>query len=349
MTVIIFILVLLVTVLVHEWGHFFAARKSGMLVEEFGFGIPPKLFSFKKGETNYSINALPIGGFVKIAGENGIEEGVPANRQFETKPWYKKAFVLAAGVICNLLLAVILFTIANIIGMPTQMENGTPTVVLVVPESPASQAGLRVGDKVESIAVGDKKLSVVQTDALREELQKGNAPLTITYTRGKETVTKTITPEQNENGRVIGIGIESIGVEKLSLWEGFKQAITQTINLIVTIWETLGTLLRGVFTKAPTPGGLIGPVGLAREVGGAATIGFAYLLAFTAAISINLAVLNIMPFPALDGGRLIVVLLEAITRRRFSQKVVGLIHAAGFVVLLGFMLILTVSDIKKLF
>ena len=111
MVIILFIIVILVTVLVHEWGHFMVARKSGMIVEEFGFGIPPRLFSWKKGETTYSINALPIGGFVKIAGENGLETAVPLNRQFETKPWYLKSAVLVAGVACNILLAIILFTV----------------------------------------------------------------------------------------------------------------------------------------------------------------------------------------------------------------------------------------------
>jgi regulator of sigma E protease len=153
MTIIIFIIVLFVCVIAHEWGHFFAARKSGMRVEEFGFGIPPRIWGKKKGETLYSINALPIGGFVKIAGENGIEEGVPPEQQFDAKPWYLKAIVLVAGVTMNIVLALVLFTAAYLLGMPTSVQGGTPTIVSVSADAPAGRAGLLVGDTVTAVSV----------------------------------------------------------------------------------------------------------------------------------------------------------------------------------------------------
>ena len=366
MTIIIFFIVLLVTVLVHEWGHFYAARKSGMTVEEFGFGIPPRLYAWKSRETTYSINALPIGGFVKIAGENGIDGTVPLEQQFESKPWYKKAIVLAAGVICNILLAVLLFTIAYTFGMPARVEGGVPTIVSVVSGSPAAKAGLAAGDTVQSIGVmvgGDGFVAInpLTTETLHVAIMQmdlngqSNDALTIlqdsieiTYIhKGKEGIVSII-PEGIGVDRKIGLAIEPISTIRQPLLLSFKSAVIQVISLTSTIATTIGSLIVGLFTHNGASAGLMGPVGLAKEVGSAATIGFAYLLAFTAAISVNLAVLNIMPFPALDGGRLLVVLLEALFRRRFSAKMVGIIHTIGFALLLLLMVILTVGDIRKL-
>lgn len=349
MTIIIFIIVLLVCVIAHEWGHFFAARKSGMLVEEFGFGIPPKLWSWKKGETTYSINALPIGGFVKIAGENGLDESIPSNRQFESKPWYLKSIVLVAGVLCNVILAFVLFTAAYTIGMPAIVATGgVPTIVDVVPGSPAAQAGLLVGDTVESVVVSTVPITTITTEALHKAITTTTGDVVLVYTRSNETRTATITPAVEKNNRKIGVGIAAIANEKQPLFTAMKYAAMQTVSVGGTIFVTLGSLIKGLFGDSSVAGNLIGPVGLAHEVGNAATMGFTYLLAFTAMISVNLAVLNIMPFPALDGGRLIIVLLEAITRRRFSQKIVAIIHTSGFLLLLGLMLYLTIGDIGRL-
>jgi len=349
MTIIIFIIVLLITVIVHEWGHFYAARKSGMTVEEFGFGIPPRLFSWKKGETVYSINALPIGGFVKIAGENGLEGSVPPERQFDTKPWYLKSIVLVAGVFMNLVLAFVLFTAAYSIGMPSTTPNGVPTIISVTSDGAAQQAGLKVGDIITGISIDETPVAELTTVALHEALITTQGDVVIDYIHQNEPATATISlPESSPEERRVGIAVEPIETVRLSLLTSMHAAVVQIGSIATGIWNTLGTLVGGLFGEGGTEG-LMGPVGLAREVGGAASIGFAYLLAFTAAISINLAVLNILPFPALDGGRLIVVLLEAITRRRFSSTVVGIIHTIGFVLLLILMLVLTVGDVRRLF
>lgn len=346
--ILLLIAVLLVTVLVHEWGHFFAAKKSGMIVEEFGFGIPPKLWSFKKGETEYSINALPIGGFVKIAGENGIDESLPASKQFDTKPWYLKAVVLVAGVVCNVLLAFVLFTAAHLIGMPSQVEGGTPTVIYVGTKTPASEAGIQVGDQIKSIVADGNKMQVLSTESLRNAVMESSSPIAITYSRAGEEKTVSVMPAQKGTSRMLGIAVESIGTQKDTFFPAMKHSVQEIGNLISRIWSVLVALVGSLFTHNAAPDDLSGPVGLAKQVGSAASFGFAYLLAFTAAISVNLAVLNIMPFPALDGGRLLVVFLEAITRRRFSQKVVAYIHAAGFLILIILMIVLTISDIRGL-
>lgn len=351
MTIIIFLLVLLICVLVHEWGHFFAARKSGMLVEEFGFGIPPRLWGKKKGETLYSINALPIGGFVKIAGENGLEDTAPVERQFESKPWYLKAFVLVAGVVMNLVLALVLFTLAYSLGMPTATKGGTPTVVSVSPQSPTAKAGIQIGDTIQKVSVDGINATTIATSDLRELISQKAKAVTITFTHGGEQKEVTLIPEGAQGERMIGLGVEPIGVMRSSFVQAMHASWIQTWSLVGAIWDTVAHLVGGIFVAGDQGGvsDLVGPVGLAQQVKGAATIGFAYLLAFTAVISVNLAVLNILPFPALDGGRLLVVLLEAVTKKKFSRTVVGYIHATGFLLLIFLMVVLTVGDIRKLF
>ncbi len=348
MTIIIFIAVLLVTVIAHEWGHFWTAKRFGMLVEEFGFGIPPRLWAKKKGETTYSINALPFGGFVKIAGENGTEEGKDITRQFESKPWYAQSIVLVAGVVCNIILAILLFTLSYTIGTPAISDQGTPTVVSVAAKSPTDEAGVRVGDIVLSVTKGKETLTTIDTEAIRTLIHSEETPFIVVVKRGDTTQSLTITPKKQDGVVRAGIGIAPIATEKLTLGNAFVRAFEQTFFVAKNIFTTLGGLIASLFSHEKV-GGLIGPVGLAQEVRHASDIGFSYLLAFTALISVNLAVLNILPFPALDGGRLIVVLLERITRKKFSKKVVGIIHAAGFLFLIGLMVILSVGDIKTLF
>jgi regulator of sigma E protease len=348
-TIIIFIAVLLVVVIVHEYGHFIVARKSGMLVEEFGFGLPPRIWSWQKGETKYSINALPIGGFVKIAGENGEEKDIPKDRQFDSKPWYKKSAVLVAGVFLNIVLAFVFFTIAYMIGLPAPTDSGVPKALVVMQNSPAYEAGIRVGDIIESVSMNGGEITPTNTTTikgiLQSDLNTKNSPLTIKFIQNGEEKISIVTPDPDT--KTIGLGIEKIEKVKQNLPKAMGSAISQIGSISSSILHTLGALVTGIFAGGFSSLGLMGPVGLAKEVGSAATFGFAYLLAFTAAISVNLAVLNIMPFPALDGGRLLVVILEAIFRRKFSQQVVGIIHAIGFLLLIILMVVLTVSDIRK--
>lgn len=349
MTIILFIIVLLVTVLVHEWGHFIAAKKSGMLVEEFGFGIPPRLWSFKKGETRYSINALPFGGFVKIAGENGLDDTVPHDRQFESKAWWKQSIVLVAGVVCNILLAVLLLTISYSLGTPTLSDTGTPTVLNVTKGSPIDQAGIAIGDTITSIKKYDEEITSIDTDSLKKTINNSTDPIVITYVHDKKESVVTVIPKRDGAVAILGISVEKVKLERTSIPKAFVQGVKQTIFITGSIFKTVGTLLGNLVSGTKQSQELIGPIGLATEIKHASAIGFGYLLAFTAMISINLAVINILPFPALDGGRLIIVLLERITRRKFSKTAVGIIHASGFILLIGLMIFLSIGDIGRLF
>jgi regulator of sigma E protease len=349
MTIFLFIIVLLVVVLIHELGHFIAAKKSGMAVEEFGFGIPPRIWAWKRGETTYSINLLPFGGFVKIAGENGIEDTTPLDKQFESKPWYKQSIVLVAGVLCNILLAIFLFTISYSLGTPTISPNGVPTVVHVTNGSPIDEAGIKVGDIIVEVSKNNKKISNPDTEAIKTLINGSTSPILITYINEKETKTATVSPRETTDSIALGIGVEKVTLEHTSLPKAFLRALHQTSYITSSIFKTVGGLLAKLFTGEKQTEQLIGPIGLAKEVRNASAIGFAYLLSFTAMISINLAVINILPFPALDGGRLIIVLLERLFKRKFSKKVVGIIHASGFILLIGLMIILSVGDIRRLF
>ncbi len=349
MTIFLLIVVLLVVVLVHEWGHFIAARKSGMAVEEFGFGIPPRIWSWKKGETTYSINALPFGGFVKIAGENGIEDGSPLDKQFESKPWYKQSIVLVAGVICNILLAIFLFTISYSLGTPVLDPQGTPTVIHVTKDGPVDKSGIKPGDTIVELSKNNLVITDIDTQAFKDLINGSTDPISVTYVHNKETKVTSIVPEEKDNGVIVGIGVEKVSLEYSSIGQSFVRAVKKTISTSTEIFEVVGSLLGKLVTGQKQEQALIGPIGLATEIRNASDVGFGYLLGFTAMISVNLAVINILPFPALDGGRLIIVLLERIFRRKFSKKAVGIVHACGFILLIGLMIILSVGDVRRLF
>lgn len=345
MTLLLFFIVLLINVIVHEWGHFFVARKMGMKVEEFGFGIPPRIYAWKKGETEYSINALPIGGFVRIPGENGEKSD---GRGFSDKQWYKQAFVLVAGVLANIVLAVILFSASFMIGVPAVSDNGVPTIISVGKETPAERGGLLVNDTIVSItnlSTGEVYSDNLTTQTLSPLLQTPQTSFEFVYKRGDDIRSVVLSPELREERYKIGLSVEKIGIEKYGLFQAFEQGIERTVSVTRGIVGALEQLISQLIDPSPSVDGFVGPVGLAREVRVASSFGIAYFLGFIALISVNLAVLNILPFPALDGGRLLIVLCEALVGKKIPSKIVGWIHFAGFFLLLLLMIILTKNDI----
>jgi regulator of sigma E protease len=352
-TILIFISVLFVVVVVHEYGHYIAAKKSGMLVEEFGFGMGPKVFSYKKGETLYRLNVFPIGGFVKIVGENEGDATIPQNRQFEYACWYKKVLVLVAGVIGNVLLGFVFFFFSFTAGLPAASTNGAPTITSISPGSPAAKADLHVGDVVQGFGTGGKnKIAVIDTAHVHTYLQTQKSDVTISVLRGDTLLQKNITPTIESSGNVkIGLAIDTIANTKTAPKQALVLAYHRTIDVIAQLLQVIGKLISGIFHHSASSGAsdLVGPIGIASELGGAKVFGFGYILAFAALISLNLAVLNILPFPALDGGRLFVVLIEAVIRRPLPKKAIQVLHTIGFITLLGLILILTFKDIVKLF
>lgn len=365
MSIIIFIVILLVLVLVHEFGHFIVAKKSGIRVDEFAFGFPPKLFSVKKGETTYSFNAIPFGGYVKIHGENPDEEsttGIDSSRSMVNKPRYTQALVLVAGVTFNLLLAWLLLSIGLMAGMPTLASNVPQGAVLVDPalrvtgvlkDSPAQVAGIKSGDKI--IALSDAtnaKIEKPTEEQVRAFISAHTATsIEFTVENGKGTQTHTITPKKgilDTDAPAIGISMDVIGTVRESfgkaIWHGLKGTVSDTGNTA----KGFGLLIAGAFKGTAHLDDVSGPVGIVGSVGDAARFGFGYLLSFAALISINLAIINLVPFPALDGGRLLFLLIEKIKGSRIKPQVANMVNGIGFALLIILMIVITYHDIVRL-
>lgn len=365
MNILIFLIILLVLVLVHEFGHFFSAKKFGIRVDEFGFGFPPKLFSVKKGETEYSFNALPFGGFVKIFGETPDEEnmnGPDKDRSFVNKPAWQQAIVLFAGVFANFLLAWLLFSIGFMSGLPTsvgsqpngyQMKDTRLVIVSVLAKSPADLAGLKSGDKIIAVKSEKDILADLSPESLRSfVLSHSEKQIEIDYTRGQDTtviVSKMKAASAEPKGApAIGIAMDEIGTVKLNffpaLWEGIKLdwSVTKSTALGLYTLVAQGIAGKGSFSS------ITGPVGLVGTVGDAYKFGFAYLMSFAALISVNLAIINIIPFPALDGGRLLFILIEKIKGSRINPEAANIANMIGFAILIILMLLVTYHDIVKL-
>lgn len=364
MNIIIFIVILLVLVVSHEFGHFIVAKKSGIRVDEFAFGFKPRIWSFKKGETEYSFNALPIGGYVKIFGENPDEEntnGPDKDRSFVNKPKYIQALVLVAGVVMNFLVAWLLFSVGFMTGLPSSVanapkganiDNAELAVTSVMKDSPAEIAGLKIGDRIKnlSVASGDTT-EVPSTESLKYFIRKHSTEnITVSYTRKSAVAETHITPEKGlvEGEAGIGIGMDMIGTLKLPLFQALWQGLKLSSNVFVATIVGFYTLIHNAVIGQGNLSAVTGPVGIVGVIGDAASFGFVYLLSFTALISINLAVINLIPFPALDGGRLLFLLIEKIKGSRIKPQIANVVNMIGFFLLMLLMVVVTFNDIHKL-
>lgn len=370
MYIVLFFVILAVLVLIHEFGHFYAAKKSGVRVDEFGLGFPPRIWSKKVGETTYSINAIPFGGFVKIFGENPDEEsisGPESSRSFVSVAKWKQVIILAAGIIMNIVFAWLLFSAAFMSGMTMGVSESVskyvtePHVIVLdaLPNSPAAKAGLLSGDEILSYSVassmvkGGRATTTATTVQGFQDATKGSLgkPVGLYIQRLTGNVYAEVIPAKGVlgDGYAIGVSMDLVGKVHLpffvALWEGAKL----TGNMFVNIGHSLLWLIHDAVLGKADVSQLSGPVGIARLVGDASRLGFVYLLSFTAFISLNLAVLNLIPFPALDGGRILFVIIEAIIRRPITPKIANTLNTIGFGLLLAFMLFVTYKDIAKLF
>jgi regulator of sigma E protease len=363
-------------VLVHEFGHFFAAKKFGIRVDEFGFGFPPKLFSKKIGETEYSFNLLPLGGFVKIFGESFeeadfVEVGFlekdkktepDLSRSFVHKAKWKQAIVLFAGIFANFLLAWVLFSFGLMSGLPTsvnselanfELKDVNLVVTSVLPLSPAENAGLKTGDKIVSIERDNLATSYISPETVKSFVAGSEGKeIKVGYVRGKNEEVKNtvIIPAKNASNELfIGISMDQIGTAKLPFFEAFWQGLR--LDWFMTQNTALGlyTLISEAIKGNGSFDAVTGPVGMVGIVGDAYEFGFVYLMSFAALISINLAIINLLPFPALDGGRLFFLLIEKIKGSPIRPKVANTANAIGFSVLIFLMLLITYHDVIKLF
>lgn len=357
MNIIIFILVLLVVVIVHEYGHFFAARSMGMGVSEFAFGFPPKLFSFKRGHTTYSINLIPLGGYVLIDGQDGIDEeekdpNKDYSKNFHQKTRLAQIWVLFAGPLMNIVLAYVLI-VGSYLGVnKIQSVTTSPVVILeVVKGSPADMAGIKSGDRL----VNFKTTEEFQNFIANSYDSNSNKPVDDNFVsfpvlRNNEQINITVSPNVEKDGtKKIGVSLGTLDNKKLPFGKSLIQAGKDTYNITVATLKGFGQMFGKLFTGHSVKDSLMGPVGIAKQVGTVANFGFSYLLMFTAIISINLGVLNLLPLPALDGGRIVVTVIEAIHRKSFSKKLIGTIHTVGFFALMALLVFITILDVIKLF
>ncbi len=350
-TLILFLLTFTVIIAVHEFGHYWTARLLGMKVLEFAFGFPPRVAAIRHAGIDYSINAIPFGGFVRILGQDDFtihQAGEGDVGSFNSKPWWAQAIVLAAGVTMNMVLALVVLTIAFATG--TTASTGDVRVRSVATDSPALKAGIQVGDIVRSvdgrqITRANDLVSYVTSQAKlhpdREvtlEIERNGRPLA--------PITAVPRTEPPEGEGPLGIGLEEVqGAKTLALPDAFREAVSLSGQVVVQIAELPGQLLAPrTATGGPTVGG---PIEIFRITGQVAQSGIPTFLKLVGVLSVNLAVLNIVPFPGLDGGRLFFVLLRGIFRVRLSPQAEAAIHAVGFVLLLLLLVVVSIADIRR--
>jgi regulator of sigma E protease len=362
MSILIFIVMLVVLIVGHEFGHLIAAKLSGMKVPEFGIGFPPKLWGKKIGDTEYSVNALPFGGFVKIVGEDATEaSNDPA--AFSNRPKILQAFTLFAGPFSNVILGFIFFSIAFMSGIPTALEsseyagrltNERIVIAEVLPGSPADKAGIHAGDRVISITANDITTPIERPEAIAGLIAEANGAVRMTVLRDNKQVELTATPEkglisEEPDRQALGIASALVGTLQLSFFEAVAKGFSETVEKTQAIVVGMGQLIGAAVTLTADVKNIAGPVGIASLAGDAASFGFGSILSFAALISLNLAVLNLLPFPALDGGRLAFLLVETIIRRPIPTQITNTVNTVGFAILILLMLAVTAHDIFKLF
>ena len=355
LTAIIFIIVIGVLVLVHEFGHFLFAKRAGMKVEEFGFGFPPRLYGWKKGETVYSLNWIPFGGFVKILGEDGDQRGP---RSFASASMGRRMLVIVAGVFMNFLLAAALLMIVNFFGLRIGLIDGDTgnsrdiqvQIVGVVSGSPADSAGLQTLDTIKGYKENGTIVAINTTKAVQDVVASHlGRPLILEIKRGDQQIEETATPRVNppEGQGALGISLALTGIVSYpwyeAIWRGAYDAGLLALNMLFSF----GALFSQFFGHGKVIGDVTGPIGIARLTSQAAGVGFTYLLQFIALISINLAVLNTMPFPALDGGRAFLLIVEKIRGKALDRHTEGMINTVGFFILLTLMVLITARDLQK--
>lgn len=365
MNVIIFILILGILVFIHELGHFLFAKWFGIRVDEFGFGYPPKMFQFGtyKG-TKLTMNWIPFGGFVKIFGEadDGSElTDEEKNVSLIHKPRWQQFLVMFGGILFNIIFAWILLSSLYMSGVTAPInsapqgyvfEESNLVVTGVLADSPALEAGLKTGDEIVEYYNQDNQITVTNETII--EISEfinttGSQAQDVGFVvlRDQQLEIIDITPQEGlvEDRFGVGINLDRVGEIQLPVHKALVYGAKNTVNFTGAIVRGFGQLITGSISFD----NVSGPVGIVKQVGEASSIGFSYLVGFTALLSLNLAVLNIIPFPALDGGRMLIIIIESIIRKRLKPSVVNVVNVVGFFALILLMIVITIKDIINLF
>lgn len=358
MTALLVIAILVLLIVVHEFGHFISAKIFGVRVDEFGVGYPPRAFLFGKiGDTEYTLNWIPFGGFVRLFGE----EEEHGRGSFSDAPRWKQAIILVAGVVMNALAAWALFSGAYMIGILHPVDTPGPRSMLivseVVPASPVESAGIVPGSEILAVSGVDGSVPAELTPQGVSDFiaERPGKEIEITYkTLEGATSTRTVRPAHavisDTAGRpAVGMGLLLAESEALSFPDAVKAGADRTLRTFVVVGDGIYTLIRDAVRGAADLQNVVGPIGLVSAVGQAKDNGWGYVLSLAAFISVNLTLINLIPIPALDGGRLLIVAVESVIRRRASRLAVQLLNALGLALVIMLMVTVTYNDIARLF
>lgn len=363
--ILLFVVILIILVIVHEFGHFIAAKLTGMRVDEFAFGFPPRIFAKKRGETLYAFNAIPLGGYVSIWGENGSEEDKKENgathhpRAFGNRPAWAQLVVLSAGVVMNMVLALFIFIFISFGEVRisaddplygSRVKDIELVVADVAKESPAFKAGLVPGSILLSMKSAGKEASLDSATSVVKFIEKNqNSSFTISYRSPDGVVKETtvaavygIVPDK----KALGVGLDMVGVVRTAPLEAIFLGFERTYNMTELTLLGLGDIVTSLFKGESVIESLSGPVGIAKIVDETSSYGYVAILTLVAILSINLAIFNALPLPALDGGRIVVVGIEAISKRKVPFKYYSWVNVIGFFLLMLLLVVVTINDVR---
>lgn len=357
-TILIFLIVLSILIFSHEFGHFYAAKKAGIKVEEFGFGFPPRIFGIKKGETTYSINLIPFGGFVKLYGEDGEYKEDP--KSFSSKSLAKRAKVIVAGVLMNLILAIFLLILGNFLGLrigllDQQVKDAKDIKIQVAQvnkNSPAQIAGLRVLDQIKKLRFENEFVEPEEISQIQQFTKKyAGKEIEVTVLRNNKEIKINLVPRINppQGEGQLGISLVKTGIVFYPWYEAIWRGVYDTVLLAANIAFAFAIFFKNLFINNRLIADVSGPIGIAVLSGQAAGLGFSYLIQFVALLSINLAILNIIPFPALDGGRLLFIGIEKLKGSPVPKRIEGLVNSLGFAFLIALVILITIKDLTRYF
>ena len=353
LTIIAFILIVGFLVLVHEFGHFIVAKKSKMEVTEFGLGFPPTIFKKKVNGTEYCLNLIPLGGYVKIKGEDGAHADEP--NSFSAKPVYIRALALVAGVTMNIIAGWLIFVVLFAISAPVELDSSVPQKYIlsehiaiseIIIDSPADKAGLLAGDEIKSA----NQENIQTIEQFQDIISRAQGAVLVTYIRDKQESEVDVAPEIIENispdNKIIGVALARVGNVRYPIHKAVIQGSKSAYGYMERITVAVAKIIKGAFIGQGL-GGVGGPVAIAVATNDMVDLGFDRVLIFTALLSFNLAIFNILPFPALDGGRLIFLAVEAVRRKPSKKEVEEWFHRVGFILFMLFAIFITYRDIMR--
>ena len=341
----------------HEFGHFILAKKFGVRVEEFGIGYPPRIFGKKIGETVYSVNLLPFGAFVKLPGEIGKADDP---HSFSRQSIPKRALVILGGVFSFWLMAIILFSIVFNLGAPvaigddvnSNLVNPRVQIAAISADSPAKAAGLKPGDTIKQLTINNQQVIINKVKEIQDLTQQHKGQeLVLTIERGKEVfdvkLIPRVSPPSGEGP--LGVALVRTAIKSYPWYQAPWQGIVSTVNLTGAVIQGYGEAIKNLIARKPTGVELVGPVGVFSLFTQVSQLGVSYFLQFVGMIAIYIAIFNVLPIPAVDGGKLLFLGIEAIRKKPISEKVEQNVTAVFFALLLMMMIWVTIKDVSKLF